>query len=183
VLARLTVPVEWKAVDRSGTLTGYLSTFGNVDLGGDVVMPGAFADSVAAINAGAPIPLLADHMATTAHVLGSIVAAREDPHGLVIAATFSAAPDAQSVRTKALEGHLSRMSMGYETLDESYEDLDGQRVRLLTRVKLWEGSLVVFPMNPEALLTGVKTAGGFEGLGLAVALAQAEVDLLAAAHP
>ena len=187
VLDRLVCPVQWKAAaDGSGGLTGYLSTFGNVDLGGDVVMPGAFLEAAAAINAGAPIPLLADHVATTGSVLGSIVSAHEDAHGLLIGARFASSPDAQSTRTKCLEGHLGKLSMGYEALDESYADRGGQRVRLLHRVKLWEGSVVVFPMNTEAVLTGVKTAdggAGVDGLGLALAVAQAEVDLLAARHP
>src|SRR5215468_7890967 len=39
----LTVPVEWKTTaGTAGELEGYASVFGNVDLGGDVVVPGAF---------------------------------------------------------------------------------------------------------------------------------------------
>src|SRR5688572_26543434 len=132
---RLFAPTEWKAADASGSLVGYASTFGNVDLGGDVVAPGAFAQSLAAVNV-AGLPLLADHMATTDRVLGTIFHAEENDHGLVIRARFASTDDAQRVRTKMLEGHLSKLSIGYEALDDHIEDRDGQRVRVLDRVRL-----------------------------------------------
>lgn len=42
----ISVPLEIKDLG-SGTFNGYGSTFGNIDLGGDVVMPGAFKKSLA----------------------------------------------------------------------------------------------------------------------------------------
>lgn len=173
MLERLTVPIEWKATDDgSGTLEGYASTFGNVDLGGDVVLPGAFAKTIANIKANG-IPLLADHVASTASVLGTIYDAAEDERGLRIKARFSSAPSAQDVRTKLLEGHLTRMSIGYEPMDHAYEDLeDGRRVRLLKEIKLWETSVVVFPMNPEAAVSRVKSLlGGLDEASRTAALA------------
>lgn len=159
-LQHLVVPIEWKAADDEddNILVGYASTFGNVDLGGDVVVKGAFAKSVETINAkGGGIPLLADHVASTASVLGTIYEAREDDKGLVIKARISKAPSAQDTAVKLREGHLSKMSIGYETMDEAFEDKDGQRVRLLKEVKLWETSVVVFPMNPKADIAYVKS--------------------------
>ena len=160
-MERITVPIEWKAsADDSGTLEGYASTFGNVDLGGDVVMPGAFKKTIANIKANG-IPLLADHIASTASVLGTIYDAKEDANGLHIKAKFSSAPSAQDVRVKLVEGHLKTMSIGYESMDDAYSDTkDGQRVRLLKELKLWETSVVVFPMNPEAVVSRVKSLAG-----------------------
>lgn len=160
-LQHMVVPIEWKAAgdgDEDNILVGYASTFGNVDLGGDVVVKGAFAKSVETINAkGGGIPLLADHVASTASVLGTIFEAHEDDKGLVIKARISKAPSAQDTAVKLREGHLSKMSIGYETMDEAFEDKDGQRVRLLKEVKLWETSVVVFPMNPKADVSYVKS--------------------------
>jgi len=155
-LERLVVPIEWKATDDDHILEGYASTFGNVDLGGDVVVKGAFAKTIANIKANG-IPLLADHVPSTTHVLGTIFAAEERAKGLWIKARLSKAPSAQDVRTKLLEGHLKKMSIGYETMDHAFEDRDGQRVRLLKEVKLWETSVVVMPMNPEATIARVKS--------------------------
>lgn len=163
-MERLTVPIEWKASsDGSGTLEGYASTFGNVDLGGDVVVKGAFIKTIGNIKANG-IPLLADHVASTASVLGTIVDAKEDANGLWIKASFSSAPSAQDVRIKLLEGHLKTMSIGYETIDYAWKDVDGRRARALKELKLWETSVVVFPMNPEAVVSRVKSiAGALDG--------------------
>lgn len=151
------IPAEWKAdADDENTLIGYASTFGNVDLGGDVVVPGAFTKTIDRVKAEG-IPLLADHMASTASVLGTIVDAVQNAKGLIIKARLSKAPSAQDTAIKLREGHLSKLSIGYETMDDAYEDRDGARVRLLKEIKLWETSVVVFPMNPKATITRVKS--------------------------
>jgi HK97 family phage prohead protease len=152
---RKTLAVAWKAAATGGSLNGYASTFHNVDRGGDVVVPGAFTDAITEIKASG-IPLLADHHASTADVLGTIYDAEEDSTGLRISARFASTQRAQDVRQLLVEGHLSKLSIGYETLAESFEDRDGHRVRLLERIKLWETSVVVFPMNNEAVVTSVK---------------------------
>lgn len=159
MLEYLVVPIEWKAADDGdeNTLVGYASTFGNVDLGGDVVVKGAFTKSVETIKAGNGIPLLADHVASTASVLGTIYDAEQDGKGLKITARISKAPSAQDTAVKLREGHLSKLSIGYESMDDAYEDRDGMRVRLLKDIKLWETSVVVFPMNPKATISRVKT--------------------------
>jgi len=160
MLEHLTVPIQWKAAGDAGTLEGYASTFGNVDLGGDVVVKGAFTKTIANIKANG-IPLLADHVASTASVLGTIFDASEDEKGLKIKARFSSAPSAQDVRTKLLEGHLDRMSIGYDPVEYAYMDgEDGRQNRKLIEVKLWEASVVVFPMNPEAAVGRVKSLLG-----------------------
>lgn len=155
-LERITVPIEWKASSDDQTLEGYASTFGNVDHGGDVVVKGAFTKTIANIKTNG-IPLLADHMASTTSVLGTIFDAKETDKGLWIKARFSSAPSAQDVRIKMVEGHISKLSIGYETIAEKYADRQGKRVRELHELKLWETSAVVFPMNPEAAVSRVKS--------------------------
>jgi len=54
-----TFPLEIKDVDTQGTIRGYASTFGNVDLGLDIVDKGAFKKSLKE-NSGV-FPILADH--------------------------------------------------------------------------------------------------------------------------
>ena len=175
-MERKTVACDWKAADE-GILVGYASTFGNVDRGGDVVVKGAFLRTIEKIKANG-IPLLADHSASTASVLGTIFDAKEDDKGLLIKARFSSAPSAQEVRTKLVEGHLSRLSIGYETLDEAWEDRDGRRVRLLKEIKLWETSVVVFPMNQQAAVSSVKSRAKWRGVDETI---ETEATLLALA--
>jgi HK97 family phage prohead protease len=157
-LEHLIVPIEWKADDSGdgNTLIGYASTFGNVDLGGDVVVKGAFTKTIENIKTNG-IPLLADHFASTSSVLGTIYDATEDTKGLQIKARLSQAPSAQDVAVKLREGHLNKMSIGYESMDDSYDEVNGQKVRLLKEIKLWETSVVVFPMNPKASIERVKS--------------------------
>jgi HK97 family phage prohead protease len=177
---RLTVPIEWKAsADDSGTLEGYASTFGNIDFGYDVVVEGAFLKTIARIKSEG-IPLLADHVASVASVLGTIYDAAEDSKGLKIKARFSSAPSAQDVRTKLVEGHLGKLSIGYEATKYAYEEREGKTVRLLQEIKLWETSVVVLPMNEEAVTTRVKSLAGMltadARKALAADIAEASID-------
>lgn len=156
---QLVVPIEWKAAaGEENVLEGYASTFGNVDLGLDVVERGAFRKTVRERVPAGQVKLLLDHMPTAAAVLGTVVEAKEDARGLYIKAKLSSAPDAQAVRTKLLEGHLDRMSIGYRPVRWSYKaDEDGRQVRHLEEVMLGEVSVVAFPMNPEAAVRRVKS--------------------------
>lgn len=167
-MEHLTIPVQWKAAaaDARGSLTGYASTY-DVDLGGDLVVPGAFCEAVAKINGGETLPLLADHVMTTGSVIGSIFRAAENDHGLVIEARFASTQKAQDVRSLLKEGHLDSLSIGYQSEDEDWTDIDGREVRLLKRVKLWEVSVVVTPMNPHALVGSTKAAEYRRRVGVA----------------
>lgn len=179
-LERKVVGCRWKA-DASGALVGYASTFGNVDLGGDVVERGAFTDAVASIRAQG-IPLLADHVPMTAAVLGTIYDASEDERGLVIRARFASTRNAQDTRTLLAEGHVSNLSIGYEATRYRFEDRDGRQVRVLEAVELWETSVVVFPMNTEATVQGVKSSSGLSVADLDLRLVAAEVEVLRLLH-
>lgn len=177
VMERLIVPIEWKATaDDSGTLDGYASTFGNVDLGQDMVVEGAFVKTIANIKKNG-VPLLADHVASTASLLGTVVDGAEDRKGLRIKAQFSSAPSAQDVRIKAVEGHLGKLSIGYEATKFRYEERDGRTIRVLEEVKIWEVSVVVFPMNPEAVISRVKSLAGALDADARKALAADIIDL------
>jgi HK97 family phage prohead protease len=148
-----TVPVEWKAATSGdpGELVGYASVFGNLDQGGDVVMPGAFTKTLAYWKrSGLPLPLIADHELTTEGVIGSVVEANEDGTGLRVRARFSSDPKAQSVRTKMLEGHLKGMSFTYDAVKHYRGALAGKAARFLQELKLYEATVTPFPMNELA---------------------------------
>jgi uncharacterized protein len=152
------VPVEWKAADDDpGTLEGYASTFNNIDYQHDVIAQGAFKNTLARVKAG-DVPFLADHRASVRDVLGTLTDAAEDAKGLKIKVKFAADPDSQAVRQKMLDGHVSKMSIGYQALQWRYETRgeSEDRVRVLEDIRLWEVSAVVFPANPEAVITTVK---------------------------
>src|SRR5258708_11119937 len=147
------VPVEWKAVSGGpGELEGYVSVFGNVDQRGDVVLPGAFANTLRYWSKQAqPMPLIADHDLASEGVIGSVHNAREDTTGLRVKARFSADRKAQSIRTKMIEGHLRGMSFTYETVKQHLGTVAGKSVRYLQEVKLFEATVTPFPMNELAV--------------------------------
>jgi HK97 family phage prohead protease len=146
---------EWtesKAAGGSGELEGYMSVFGNVDQGGDVVVPGAFKKTFADWSrAKTPMPLVADHELSTAGVIGSVTQMAEDGVGAKIRARFSSIQKAQDIRTNMLEGHYNGLSFTYEPLQHSMGTKDGRQVRYLKEVKVYEATVTPFPMNQLAL--------------------------------
>jgi HK97 family phage prohead protease len=123
-------------------LAGYASVFGRPDRGGDVVLPGAFAE------AAAPLPLLWQHQPH--EPIGVVEALAEDGHGLRITARIvgrgRGAQAAALVRAGALDG----LSFGYRVKAAS-PTRNGRR---LERLELVEVSLVTFPMQREARVLG-----------------------------
>lgn len=157
----LTFDFEIKSLDeKTGMFEGYASTFGNVDLGGDMVMPGAFKKTIRE-NKG-KFPILADH--DPSRQIGWNHEASEDEKGLLVKGELLVddIPDARAKRAimkKALELKTSAgLSIGYRAIRWSMdEDKTTQmRYRKLQELKLFEYSVVTFPMNTEAIATAAK---------------------------
>lgn len=142
----------------SGTLEGYASVFGNVDLGGDVIRKGAFTKTLAEAMPKGAVKLMDSHafFDGTSAVIGIVKEAREDDTGLWFKAAFSAVQRAQDVRTKVIEGILNSLSIGFDILTAAEEIVNGASVRMITEVKLYEISVVTWGMNPEAAISGAK---------------------------
>ena len=103
-----------------GEFTAYASVFGNKDSYGDVVMPGAFADTLAEWkDSGNTIPLLFGHnMSDPDYNIGGVKSAVEDDHGLLVTAQLDL-DNPKAVQTyRLLKGRrLSQMSFAYDVLD------------------------------------------------------------------
>lgn len=126
-------------------IKGYLSTFKDKtpsDRDGDYVVPGAFDETLSEFKKN-PV-LLLDHWNQTDNVAGSFTLVRPDREGLYVEAALTNAPQLRDVRIKIVEGHLKALSMG----GIFYYQEDG---RGIFKVKLWEGSIVAIPSNPDAL--------------------------------
>jgi HK97 family phage prohead protease len=152
-----TFALEVKAVEKTGEFAGYLSVFGNMDSYRDIVMPGAFAETLARWNAkGRLPPILWQHR--SGEPIGPFTKMQEDTTGLYVEGRLLI-NDIQ----RAKEAHVlmenkvvSGMSIGFETVGEEWDK--NERVRKLTKVNLWEGSIVTFPANEEAQVQAVKSA-------------------------
>lgn len=150
------IRLDLKAVSEDGEFEGYASTFGNVDRGQDMVMPGAFRASLKSKPLSS-IKLLRDH--DTRALVGKWIALEEDDRGLKARGKlFASGPDAIQLAKETLtlmrEGALDAMSIGYRTVKAQWDDQAG--VRKLMELDLWEVSLVTFPMNEMATVDAVK---------------------------
>lgn len=146
-------PISLKQLAGAGELEGYGSTFGNTDLTGDIVAPGAFAKTLSEHKAASTMPaLLWSHDASAP--CGVWTDAREDRIGLRMKGKLSL-DTVRGAEARALcrDGALG-LSIGYVTRDATYEK--GRRV--LKDLQLFEVSLVAIPANPQARLTSVKSA-------------------------
>jgi hypothetical protein len=146
-------PIEAKLAGATGELEGYASTFGNVDLAGDVVQRGAFSKSLSEHKAANSMPaMLWAH--DPAAPIGVWLTATETDHGLKMRGKLTMATQrAQEAYALAKDGALA-LSIGYRTRDAVYEK--GRRI--LKNLQLLETSLVSVPANPLAKITGIKSA-------------------------
>lgn len=152
--------------DEKGIIRGYLSTFDNVDEGNDRVRKGAFNKTLQdkyeykkAHNKKYLMPLLWQHKEV--EPIGGYTDAKEDNIGLYIELEIDL--DVQRGReaySGLKKGYIFQQSMGYDTINAEYVKIDGKMVRDLIEVRLWEGSIVTFPMNEQAIVTDVKSIEG-----------------------
>jgi len=146
-------------VEADGTFEGYASLFGKVDLGRDVVEPGAFAASLQKRGA-ARVRMLFQHDPNAP--IGTWLEIREDARGLFVRGRLALeAARAREVHSLMKEGALDGLSIGFRTVRARTEAKTG--IRRILEVDLWEISVVTFPMLPEARIEAVKARRRFRG--------------------
>ena len=153
---------ELKASGDTGTFEGYGSIFNITDRGGDIVVPGAFTETLAAQKAAGRLPaMLWQHR--QAEPIGVYTSMEEDAVGLKVKGQLAlmTARGADAYELMKM-GALSGMSIGYRSRDDSYDRVTG--VRSLKKVDLVELSLVTFPMNDASRVSAVKTIEELDSL-------------------
>lgn len=159
-------PFEFKAVKADGTFVGLASVFGEIDSYRDVVVKGAFANSLERRyrQKGRPgVPMLDQHNTRAPIGLFPIEHIRETDVGLEVHGHINM--DVQVGRENhalAKQGALSGLSIGYTTEVDEWDDA-GQ-VRILREVDLWEISMVTFPAGDSARITSVKSISELDTL-------------------
>ncbi|MEM9968311.1 MAG: HK97 family phage prohead protease [Pseudomonadota bacterium] len=134
-------------VDDGLQISGYASLFGDVDQGGDVVEPGAYAKSLRKLAAAQrQVKMLWQH--EPGHPIGVWEDVREDAKGLwVKGRILNSVEKGREAAALITAGAIDGLSIGYRTVKAS-KNTKGQR--LLSELELWEVSLVTFPMLPSA---------------------------------
>lgn len=137
---------------REGLVKGLLSPYNNVDHGRDVVRAGAFTKTLH--ERKNRVPALYQHnwdqpIGVNFLTDGSKGLDTEIKLNLNKQLAKEVLSDVEFWQEHGLSFGLS---IGYETINEKF---DGG-VRELTEIKLWEGSLVTFPMNDDARVHDAK---------------------------
>jgi len=146
---RPAAPITAVRMPPPARFSGYAAIFGEVDLSGDRIEPGAFAASLIGRRAS-EVRMLWQH--DPARPVGRWIAIAEDRIGLKVTGEF--ALDTAGGREAAAlvaAGAIDGLSIGFRTR-LARRGSGGARRRLVT-VDLWEISLVTFPMQAKARLT------------------------------
>lgn len=142
------------AVGESGLVTGYASLFGAPDRNGDVVMPGAFRDTLQKRQAR-DVKFLFQHDAF--EPIGVWLDLYEDDRGLrVVGKLVAGVERAREAFALIRAGAIDGLSIGFKT--KAARRAPQKKQRQLLSLDLWEISLVTFPMLPGARLAALSEA-------------------------
>jgi len=148
-------------IDADGTVEGYASLFGEIDQARDMVMRGAFANTLASRGIRR-IPMLFQH--DPSEPVGIWLELREDFRGLF--ARGRLIPEVARGReliSLLRAGAIDGLSIGFRA---SKARIDPKtRIRRLHAVDLWEISIVTFPLLAGARVHVVKHATSKAKLG------------------
>jgi len=145
----LDIPFHIKAVSEDGLFSGYGSVFGVVDSYKEIVAPGAFADSLTSKMPS----LLWQHR--SGEPIGVYTGVKEDSVGLHVEGKLALKTARGAEAYELLKmGAVTGLSIGFVPREDSYDKVTG--IRTLKKLDLWEVSLVTFPANDAARVTGVK---------------------------
>ncbi len=150
VEARFTA-LDFKSIADDGRFEGYASLFNRPDLGRDVVLRGAFRDTLVKRGA-AGVRMLFQH--NPAEPIGTWDIIREDAKGLFVQGRLATSvARAREVLALMRGGAIDGLSIGFKAIKAHRDRAAG--VRKLAQIDLWEISIVTFPMLPEARVTSV----------------------------
>lgn len=135
-----------------GTVEGYASLFGEVDQARDMVMPGAFTQTLQSRGLRR-IPMLFQH--DPAEPVGIWLELREDWRGLwARGRLIPEVARGRELLALVREGAIDGLSIGYRTVRGRIDPKT--RIRRLYQVDLWEVSIVTFPLLTGARVHAVK---------------------------
>lgn len=158
-MAHLFKSFEMKAAD-NGTIEGYFSTYEKTpDSYGDIIEPGAFTETIKAREeTGHPFPLCFNHDFSA--VIGAVDSVKDTEKGPFISAHFLDTQLAQDVRKMLQSGAIYQFSFAYDVLGArkpTEEEEKAGVTNVLTKLEVFEISVVTVPANQNAVATEVKS--------------------------
>lgn len=162
---------------KQGIVKHYVAVMGNIDLGGDVIHPGAFSKTLA--ERGNKLRVIDQHNTDSImRVIGKPLSAREvgraelPPEIMMLYPEANGALEMQTqylLNTPEGDGAFKRIdakaideySIGYDPIVFDYEKrmVNGEEktIRNLRELKLWEYGPVIFGMNPATMTVDSKS--------------------------
>lgn len=172
-----------------GIVTAYVSVFGNKDSYGDIVVPGAFADDIAAFEAGTKaLPVIWSHQKNDPNAfVGDVVGLVEDEVGLLVTMQFDIESDyAMKCYRLVKSGRVNQWSFGYLVTEGAWVETTDEYHYELRKVELFEVGPTLVGANSETRTVEVKSAERGEKAGRTIsaatrkALESAQAALVAA---
>lgn len=150
-------PLTLRAIGADGTVEGYGSVFDVRDSYGDIIRPGAFAATIAAHRAAGTMPaMLWQH--DPSEPIGIWSSVTEDRTGLQVQGQLAlSTARGQEAHALLKMGALNGLSIGFMVAENGWSYDVATDTRTLTEIDLWEVSLVTFPANAAARVTGIKS--------------------------
>jgi len=146
---------------KTGIIRGYAATYGDIDRGGDVILKGAFTESLKKYKASKrPIKMQYQH--SMMDIIGGFDPSKmvDDEKGLFCEGSINLEVQrGREAYALAKQGMLTDFSIGYSVDEEDYirpATASTPPIRQLKKITLWEISMVGEPMNPNAKVTEVK---------------------------
>lgn len=149
-----------KVDEETGMIAGFFSTYDKTpDSYGDIIEPGAFTETFKKREeTGHPFPLCFNHDFSA--VIGSVNSIEDQEKGPYIEAGFLDTQLAQDVRKMVKSGAIWQFSFAYDVLEgraptkeEKAEGIEN----VLTKLDVYEISIVTVPANQNAVATEVKS--------------------------
>lgn len=139
-------------VNADGAFSGYAAKTGNIDRGGDIILRGAFEESLKTLDPS-KVRVLWQH--EWDEPIGRTFTIQEDEYGLkVTGELILEVARAAETRALVMKDAIDGLSIGFYVDDFSYEN----EVRIIKKATIVEYSFVTFAMNQDAIVTDMKSA-------------------------
>ena len=148
------LPLYVKNVNADGSFDGYGSVFDVKDIYDEIVVSGAFLESLSVHEKARTLPaMLWQHRVDKP--IGIYTEMREDEKGLFVEGCLALDTQMGKEAYNLLKmGALNGLSIGYRVRKSNFDETTG--IRTLEQLDLWEVSLVTFPANNQSRIDTVK---------------------------
>lgn len=155
------IPTFTKSIE-GRAVTGLFAIHGNIDSYGDISHPGSFTKTIVEslprvkflwnhdIFGGPPVAKITRLQEVGREALPEkvLALAPDATGGVEVVREYLKTPRGDELLTAVQEGAVDEMSYGYDPMKWDMSEVNGQQVRNLREVRLWEVSDVIFGANP-----------------------------------